>query len=87
MPARRASRAPGVADVDAAYRLLGVVDDFLQSRFGRDGIDGNGARMKATVRYCNPYGCPWRNAEWKWRVQQAVFGRAGRRRTTSSPMS
>ena len=75
-PYARAEGKPraGVADVDAAYRLLGVVDAFLQSRFGRDGIDGNGARMKATVRYCNPYGCPWRNAEWKWRVQQAVFG-------------
>jgi hypothetical protein len=67
-------RPTGVRDVDAAYRLLGVVDEFLRSRFGRDGLDGEGARMTATVRYCNPYGCPWRNAQWKWREQQSIFG-------------
>jgi hypothetical protein len=64
----------GVAEVDAAYRLLGVVDEFLASRFGRDGLDDRGARLKATVRYCASYGCPWRNAEWKWAEQQAIFG-------------
>ena len=64
----------GVADVDAAYRLMGVYDDFLASRFGRDGLDGRGDRLKATVRYCASYGCPWRNAQWKWDSQQAIFG-------------
>ena len=65
----------GHRDVDAAYRLMGVAYDFFKSRFGRDGIDGKGARMKATVRYCPSYGCPWRNAEWRWGPQQATFGR------------
>lgn len=62
-------------DVDAAYRHMGVVYQYFKSRFGRDGIDDKGARMKATVRYCPSYGCPWRNAEWRWGVQQATFGR------------
>ncbi len=26
------------------------------------------------MRYCAAYGCPWRNAEWKWAEQQAIFG-------------
>jgi Zn-dependent metalloprotease len=65
----------GVGDVDAAYRLMGVTYDYFKSRFGRDGIDDKGSRMKATVRYCPSYGCPWRNAEWRWGAQQATFGR------------
>ena len=64
----------GIGDVDAVYRLMGVVDDYLAMRFGRSGIDGQGGRMKATVRYCGSLGCPWRNAEWKWAEQQAIFG-------------
>jgi hypothetical protein len=71
---REGEPATGIRDVDAVYRLLGVMDEFLRSRFGRDGLDGDGARMKATVRYCSPFGCPWRNGEWKWREQQAIFG-------------
>jgi Zn-dependent metalloprotease len=62
-------------DVDAAYRHMGVVYDYFKSRFGRDGIDDKGSRMKATVRYCPSYGCPWRNAEWRWGPQQATFGK------------
>jgi len=65
----------GVSDVDAVYRLMGVTYGFFHDRFGRDGIDGKGSRMKATVRYCPSYGCPWRNAEWRWGPQQATFGR------------
>jgi hypothetical protein len=65
----------GVRDVDKLYRLMGVTYDFFADRFGRDGIDGNGSRMKATVRYCPRSGCPWRNAEWRWGPQQAAFGR------------
>jgi bacillolysin len=66
----------GVADVDGAYRLMGVVDAWYRSRFGRDGIDGRGGRMKATVRYCSPVSsCPWNNGQWHWASQQAVFGR------------
>ncbi len=66
--------ATGISDVDAVYRLMGVTDAYFRSRFGRDGIDGKGGRMKATVRYCPSYGCPWRNAEWRWGPQQATFG-------------
>lgn len=66
--------AVGQGDVDAAYQLMGVVDDWFRSRFGRDGIDDKGSRMKATVRFCPVTGCPWRNAEWHWSEQQAVFG-------------
>jgi hypothetical protein len=67
--------ASGIADVDAVYRLMGVTYDYFFDRFGRDGIDGQGSRMKATVRYCPSHGCPWRNAEWRWGAQQATFGR------------
>ena len=67
--------AVGIKDVDSAYRIMGAVHDFFTDRFGRDGIDGEGGRMKATVRYCNPSGCPWQNAEWNWAQQQAIFGR------------
>ncbi len=73
-PQRGPGHAPGSADVDAAYRLMGVVDDYFATRFGRAGIDGQGGRMRATVRYCGSAGCPWRNAEWKWAEQQAIFG-------------
>ena len=65
----------GVRDVDAVYRLMGVVYDYYYDRFGRDGIDGKGSRMKATVRHCPSYHCPWNNAEWRWGPQQATFGR------------
>lgn len=64
----------GISDVDALYRLMGVVDDFLASRFGRSSLDGKGARLKATVRYCSASRCPWQGAEWKWAEQQAIFG-------------
>ncbi len=66
--------ATGVSDVDAVYRLMGVVDGYFRSRFGRNGLDGKGARLRTTVRYCQSYGCPWRNAEWKWSDQQSIFG-------------
>lgn len=65
----------GVLDVDAVYRLMGVVWDYYSRNFGRDGIDGDGSRLKATVRYCPSSSCPWRNAEWHWAIQQAVFGK------------
>ena len=65
----------GVSDVDSVYWLMGVTYDYFFDRFGRDGIDGKGSRMKATVRYCPGSGCPWSNAEWKWSKQQAIFGK------------
>jgi Zn-dependent metalloprotease len=67
--------AAGIRDVDAVYRLMGVTYDYYLSRFDRDGVDGQGSRMKATVRYCPGTGCPWNNAEWRWGSQQATFGR------------
>jgi len=67
--------ATGIGDVDTLYRLMGVTYDYFFDRFGRDGVDGKGARMKATVRYCASSGCPWNNAEWKWSQQQAIFGK------------
>ncbi len=83
---REGQSVTGVADVDAAYRLMGSLDAYLAERFGRTGLDGQGAGLKATVRYCAAYGCPWRNAEWKWREQQAVFGiRVGTRRRHRGP--
>ena len=73
---RQEGQAPvGIRDVDAVYRLMGVTYDYFWDRFGRDGIDGKGSRMKATVRYCPAGRCPWNNAEWRWGPQQATFGR------------
>jgi bacillolysin len=66
--------ATGVGQVDDAYRLMGVVDAFYRDRFGRDGLDGSGERMVATVRYCSPIQCPLPNAFWEWGPQQVTFG-------------
>jgi Zn-dependent metalloprotease len=60
--------------VNAAYRLMGVVDAFYRDRFGRDGLDDQGQRMVATVRYCSLIQCPLHNAFWEWGPQQAAFG-------------
>ncbi len=64
----------GVGQVDAAYRLMGVVDAFYRDRFGRDGLDGDGAPMVATVRYCSLTQCHLPNAFWEWGPQQVAFG-------------
>jgi bacillolysin len=73
--ARVEGQAPtGPGQVDAAYRLMGVVDAFYRDRFGRDGLDGKGGRMVATVRYCSLIQCPLPNAFWEWGPQQATFG-------------
>ena len=66
--------ATGVSQVDDAYRLMGVVDAFYRDRFGRDGLDGQGERMVATVRYCSLIQCPLHNAFWEWGPQQVAFG-------------
>ena len=66
--------ATGVGQVDDAYRLMGVVYAFYQDRFGRDGLDGNGERMLATVRYCSLIQCPLPNSFWEWGPQQVAFG-------------
>jgi bacillolysin len=73
---RQEGQAPsGVVEVDRAWTHMGATDEWFRSRFGRNGIDGKGAAMVATVRYCYGYGCPMRNAIWRWAAQQAVFGR------------
>ena len=66
--------ATGSGQVDDAYRLMGVVDAFYRDRFGRDGLDGQGERMLATVRYCSLIQCPLPNSFWEWGPQQVAFG-------------
>jgi Zn-dependent metalloprotease len=75
-PYRRSEGAPqsGVNQVDSVYRLIGDTYAFYQRRFGRDGIDRNGAPMVATVRYCKPNWCTFQNAFWEWGPQQTAFG-------------
>jgi Zn-dependent metalloprotease/PKD repeat protein len=67
-PARtEGSAAVGNQQVDDAYTLLGQVYDFYFTRFGRDGINGDGQRLDAVVRACpddDPDLCPWENAHW-----------------------
>lgn len=51
----------GIRDADLAYDFVGDTYDFYYRVHGRDGIDGAGLRMLATVRVC-AYGCPMDNA-------------------------
>ena len=60
----------GSADVDAAYDYFGDVYDYYSRAFGRDGIDGYGMDMVATVNSTAP-DCP--NAFWSSTLQQMVF--------------
>jgi Zn-dependent metalloprotease len=69
--------ATGVADADTAYDLLGSVYGFFNGRFGRDGIDGQGATLNAVVRYCTDdptEDCPYGNAFWSTDTSTMVFG-------------
>jgi Zn-dependent metalloprotease len=52
--------ATGVADVDNAYDLTGVVRDFYKKEFARDSIDGKGMKVVTTVNY----GENFQNAMW-----------------------
>lgn len=55
----------GDEDVDRAYDGLGDTYDFYFNVHGRDSIDGEGMRLNATVRYCEPgLSCPYANAFW-----------------------
>lgn len=55
----------GLADADLAYLYFGDTYDFYDLHHGRDSLDGAGATLSATVRYCHPsYPCPFRNAFW-----------------------
>jgi Zn-dependent metalloprotease len=71
---REGSGPSGRGQVDAVYRLMGDVYSFYRNRFGRDGLDGQGEPMVATVRYCRPGQCPLQNAFWEWGPQQTAFG-------------
>jgi bacillolysin len=55
----------GIADVDDAYDFFEDTYDFYYNEHGRDGINGSGMTISATVRYCylgKP--CPYSNAFW-----------------------
>ncbi len=69
---REGGSASGVTDVNRAYDLLGATYDFYSSRFGRDSIDGFGMQLRATVRACDSFECPYQNAFWDG--AQMVFG-------------
>jgi Zn-dependent metalloprotease len=65
--------ATGISDVDDVYDFLGDTYDFYNAEHGRDGLDGLGATLVATVRYCPiPEACPYSNAFWD--STQMVFG-------------
>jgi bacillolysin len=65
---------PSGGQVDDAYKAMGLTYAFYRDRFGRDGLDGNGQPMVATVRYCAPFACPLQTAFWEWGPQQTAFG-------------
>ncbi|MCB9865506.1 MAG: M4 family metallopeptidase [Phycisphaerales bacterium] len=62
--------ATGIFDEDAAYDYYGDTYDYFARAFGRDGIDGAGLTMVATVNSTAPR-CP--NAFWTDLLQQMVF--------------
>jgi bacillolysin len=64
--------ATGVPDVDDVWEYIA---DFYElfAQLGRDGIDGRGGTIVASVRYCDPAEpCPYDNAFWDG--DQIVFG-------------
>jgi Zn-dependent metalloprotease len=65
--------ATGNLEVDNAYDYLGFTYDYYNTNFGRDGIDGVGMPLVATVLYCpSSTSCPFANAFWNG--TQMVFG-------------
>jgi len=66
-----------VADVNDAYDFLGDAYDFYNTEHGRDGIDGAGMVISATVRHCtgDPLDvCPYDNAYWSGQNNRLYFG-------------
>jgi len=57
--------ASGIADVNSAYTFLGNTYNFYLNNHGRDGINGSGGVMSATVRVCTSDDCPWSNAQYR----------------------
>lgn len=67
--------ASGIADVDDAYDFFGDTYNFYNTNHQRDGINGSGMVISATVRYCpSPIDCPWQNAWWSWGRNRLYFG-------------
>jgi len=66
----RSEEEPPVGDAaaDEAYDGLGATYDFFQDAYGRDGIDGAGGSLLATVHYGDDYD----NAFWNG--ERMVFG-------------
>ena len=68
----------GIPDVDSVYDLTGATATWFSSRLGVDltaliGSDeGDGPKLRSTVRYCGPEGCPFENAFWNG--EQMVYG-------------
>lgn len=61
------------ADAVAAREYLTDTYEYYSAKHGRDGIDGAGMQIVATVRYCpNAFNCPYDNAFWDG--AQIVFG-------------
>lgn len=71
-PLARAEGDPptGNAEVDPTYDYMGDTYDYFLRAFGRDGLDGAGGAMVATVN-SNAVPCP--NAAWSFIDKQAVF--------------
>jgi Zn-dependent metalloprotease len=62
-------------DCSNAYDFLGDTYNFYLNYHGRDSIDGYGATMRATVRYClDGEPCPWSNACWIPVLERMYFG-------------
>jgi bacillolysin len=64
-------------DAHQAFTFAAQTDDFYNSVLGRNGIDGSGAKIVSTVRYCPPQSnplqpCPYDNAFWNG--EQMVYG-------------
>ena len=73
--ASEATPPAGAADPDvaAAYANVGGVYDFYRDVLGRDGIDGHGGAMAATVHVCeDATACPMVDSFWDG--QGVIFG-------------
>lgn len=69
--------AANITDVDLAYTYYGDTYDFYFSNHARDGINGAGLTMSATVRYCTGLSgdaCPYDNAYWDDVALRMSFG-------------
>lgn len=71
--ARSEGSAPtNVREVDDAYDFTGTVRDFYQKEFGRNSIDGKGAKFLSTVNYGEDYSGAF------WNGSEMVYGHPGK---------